>query len=77
MNFKEKVSTMLDEQYRMNQKIMEWSNKAMYNGNLKAHEDVKYRLMTDIYQNNPEEILNNPLLLIDTAGALMYEGIDE
>ena len=33
--------------------------------------------MTDIYPGNTEEILNNPLLLIDTAGALMFEGIDE
>lgn len=49
----------------------------MYKGNLKAHEDVKYRLMSDLYKNNSDELLNNPLLLIDTAGALMYEGIDE
>lgn len=78
MNFKgTKITTMLDEQYRMNEKIMRWSNQAMYHGNLKAHEDVKDRLMIDLYKQNTEEIMSNPLLLIDTAGSLMYEGIDE
>ncbi|CDW76925.1 dna-binding protein smubp-2 [Stylonychia lemnae] len=71
MKFKNKNQTMLNEQYRMNEKIMSWSNQAMYDGNLKAHIDVKDRLMVDLYQNNTEEIINNPLLFIDTAGALI------
>lgn len=49
----------------------------MYDGNLKAHNDVKHRLMSDLYKDSTDELVNNPLLLIDTAGALMYEGIDE
>lgn len=49
----------------------------MYEGHLIAHETVKDRLMVDIYKTSSDEILNNPLLLIDTAGALMYEGVDE
>ena len=49
----------------------------MYNGNLKAHVDVKDRLMCDLYKGSTDELMNNPLLLIDTAGALMYEGVDE
>ncbi len=43
----------------------------MYEGNLKADEDVKQRLMIDIYKDHTDELLNNPLLLIDTVGALM------
>jgi hypothetical protein len=32
--------------------------------------------MNDIYPST-DELLNKPLLLIETAGALMHEGIDE
>jgi superfamily I DNA and/or RNA helicase len=37
MNMPGVVSTMLDEQYRMNSLIMKWSSNAMYQGGLKAH----------------------------------------
>ncbi len=48
MKFETKVSTMLDEQYRMNSLIMNWSSSAMYNGDLKAHESVSHRTMSDL-----------------------------
>lgn len=77
MGFKYKVQTMLDEQYRMNEAIMKWSSDAMYEGNLKAHEDVKNHTMGDLYQGSEDDLLNSPLVVIDTAGALMFEQIDE
>lgn len=46
--FKEKESTMLNEQYRMNSKIMEWSSQAMYEGELTASSNVSSRLMKDL-----------------------------
>ena len=61
----------------MNELIMKWSNEAMYEGELKANEGVKDRLMIDLYSNSSDEILKSPLLLIDTAGSLMHEGVDE
>ena len=33
--------------------------------------------MNDLYKDSTDELLLHPLLLIDTAGALMYEQIDE
>ena len=48
MNMPGTVSTMLNEQYRMNQLIMNWSSSAMYQGELKAHPSVSDRIMTDL-----------------------------
>jgi superfamily I DNA and/or RNA helicase len=61
----------------MNSLIMNWSSNAMYDGELKAHSSVSSRTMTDIVKSSTEDLLNTPLMLLDTAGALMYEGIDE
>lgn len=33
--------------------------------------------MNDMYKTNADDILNHPLLIIDTAGALMHEAVDE
>ena len=79
MVFDNKVSTMLDVQYRMNTLIMNWSSDAMYKGELKAHPSVRDRVMGELVAESPgsDEVLSGPLMLIDTAGSLMYEGIDE
>jgi superfamily I DNA and/or RNA helicase len=71
------VSTMLDEQYRMNSLIMNWSSNAMYKGGLKAHASVSNRTMSDLYTHSQDELLHTPLMLVDTAGALMHESVDE
>lgn len=78
----EKTSTMLVEQYRMNENIMQWSSDAMYEGKLIANEGVKDRLIDDIMnkeliQSTESELLSQPLLIIDTAGSLMHEGLSE
>ena len=51
----------------------------MYANRLVAHDTVRDRVIDDIL---PEDSvvsaeLASPLILIDTAGALMYEDIDE
>jgi hypothetical protein len=57
---------------------MNWSSGAMYEGELKAHSSVRSRTMNDLVSGRlGEDVLSNPLMFIDTAGALMYEGIDE
>ena len=42
------VVRMLKIQYRMNAKIMEWSSKALYDGELTAHSSVASHLLKDI-----------------------------
>ena len=71
---------MLVEQYRMNELIMNWSSQSMYQGRLVAHDSVSQRTILDLVnaenQENLESEITSPLLFIDTAGALMFEGID-
>jgi len=43
----EHATTLLVEQYRMNEIIMRWSSDALYQGKLKAHPSVAFRLLTD------------------------------
>lgn len=56
--------TMLEEQYRMNERIMDFSSQEFYEGRLKAHASVAGRTLF------PGD---EPLLFIDTAGC----GFDE
>ncbi|BDD04626.1 AAA domain-containing protein [Aureibacter tunicatorum] len=59
------VDKMLDTQYRMNEKIMNFSNRAFYNGNLKAHDSVAHHTLGEV-----EEVLE----FVDTAGCGFGEG---
>jgi len=75
---------MLVEQYRMNENIMRWSSQAMYQNRLVAHPDVKDRAVVDLLHEDQveaamagSEITANPLLIIDTAGALMHESVPD
>lgn len=49
----------------------------MYEGGLKAHESVSKRIMSDLYPSANGEYMETPLMLVDTAGALMHESVDE
>lgn len=73
-SFKVHTNTMLVEQYRMNEAIMDWSSKAMYKGKLQAHDSVKDRSLNDLLKL--DEPQDSPLLLVDTAGSLMHESVD-
>lgn len=59
--------TLLDTQYRMNEKIMAHSSKEFYGNRLIAHESVKNQVLN---QEIP------PLLYIDTAGCSFDEKIE-
>jgi superfamily I DNA and/or RNA helicase len=61
----ENVSVMLNTQYRMNEKIMNFSNAEFYNGELKADASVKDTLLS--FDEN-EHLLHSALDFIDTAG---------
>ena len=64
---------MLVEQYRMNSAIMQWSSQFMYDGRLVAHESVANHSVSDLVKDSDME----PLMLIDTAGCLMHESVED
>jgi hypothetical protein len=61
----------------MNSLIMKWSSDAMYEGGLKAHSSVSSRTMSDLYKHSHDDLMHSPLMLVDTAGALMHESVDD
>ena len=64
---KQKVDVMLNEQYRMNEKIMGFSSEHFYNNELIANEQVKH------WQLFPSDL---PLEFVDTAGCAYMEQVD-
>lgn len=66
----ENVSSLLTRQYRMHQRIMEFSNGYFYNNELEADVSVKESLLSN---NEDLELLSKPIELVDTAG----RGFDE
>ncbi len=62
-----KVDVMLQVQYRMHEKIMNFSGSVFYNGKLKAHDSVRQALLF------PED---KPVQFIDTAGCGFTEQSD-
>jgi ATP-dependent RNA/DNA helicase IGHMBP2 len=82
----ERISRMLQIQYRMNHVISDWASQAMYNGKLLTHESVRdrtLRQLTSVQQHvfakgadrnvDEEETMDTILVLIDTAGCDMHE----
>nr|MBP6533128.1 IGHMBP2 family helicase [Bacteroidia bacterium] len=61
----ENVSIMLNTQYRMNEKIMNFSNHQFYQNGLKADASVKDTVLS--FDEN-EYLLHSPFDFIDTAG---------
>lgn len=61
----EHVSSLLTRQYRMHQRIMEFSNAYFYNNELEADATVKDSLLSS---NEDSDMLFKPVELIDTAG---------
>ena len=70
------VKVMLREQYRMNEKIMEWSNSKFYGNKLKANEKVKNWKLEEINSTEDEEI-GNVLIFYDTCGFDLWESETE
>ncbi len=61
----QKADTMLKVQYRMNEKIMQFSNQIFYKNELEAFEKVKNHLLS----SDPDDpYLGKPVEFIDTAG---------
>jgi predicted DNA helicase len=72
------LSSMLQIQYRMNEKIMEFPDREFYGGKLRAAEIVRNHTLSDFNLRKPEkfkEILNpeEPLAFLDTSTINAYE----
>ena len=66
------LSSMLRVQYRMNEKIMAFSNEEFYSGKLEAHESVRGINLSDLGVKEPnrfKEVLDpkEPLVFVDTS----------
>jgi superfamily I DNA and/or RNA helicase len=59
------ISVMLETQYRMNRKIMQFSNEQFYKGELQADVSVDDSVLS---RDENEYMLNTPFEMIDTAG---------
>ncbi len=74
------LSKMLQVQYRMNEKIMQFSNKMFYDGKLIADESVKNRTLSDLNLKEPTKFIeilkkDEPLVFVDTKGVEAKESL--
>jgi len=69
----EKISKMLVIQYRMNDRIMEWSSDLLYESKLVSDPNVSSHLLSHISGVQNNENTDIPLLFIDTFGCSMNE----
>lgn len=76
-----KISRMLSVQYRMHRDISDWASREMYHNQLKPAKCVEGHLLQHldhvVWNEEEEEVVgsNKALLLIDTAGCDMEEGL--
>lgn len=74
-----KVAKLLNVQYRMNEKIMKFSSEELYDSKLIADDTVKNHKVIDLVSNKEEDSLNileENLVIVDTAGFQFYENVD-
>lgn len=69
----ENTSVMLNIQYRMNEKIMQFSNSKFYQNNLHAHSTVASHVLNE---SSDDALLNTPVTFIDTAGCSYEEKLN-
>lgn len=63
------IKRLLDTQYRMHEKIMQFPSQELYNGKLIAAEAVKGRLLKDLeYEVQDSEDTREPIVFYDTQG---------
>uniref|UniRef100_A0A0N5CAM1 AAA domain-containing protein n=1 Tax=Strongyloides papillosus TaxID=174720 RepID=A0A0N5CAM1_STREA len=66
---------MLDTQYRMNKKIMEWSSKTFYGNAMIADKSVENITLSDISSIKNDEKFNSPLLVFDSKNCSNFREI--
>jgi DNA polymerase alpha-associated DNA helicase A len=74
----EKVKRLLNVQYRMHQKIMEFSSRELYDNKLVADESVAAHVLADLTDVTSSEDTDVPVVTIDTSDTgLGHEITDE
>ncbi|KAK9255956.1 P-loop containing nucleoside triphosphate hydrolase protein [Lipomyces tetrasporus] len=73
----EKIKTLLNVQYRMNDSIMEYPSLSMYDGKLNAHDSVKDHTLADLGYVARSEVSETKVLWIDTQGDEFPESIGD
>ena len=73
----EEITRMLTVQYRMHERIMEWSSGELYDGRLEAHNSVRHHLLAHLPHCAATPESEACVLLIDTAGCDLEEELDE
>ena len=68
--------TLLERQYRMNEKIMGFSSKMFYQGLLVADDSVKNQTLAGLKGVKKSPLTREPLLFIDTAGKGFEEKLE-
>ncbi|KIH50435.1 hypothetical protein ANCDUO_19486 [Ancylostoma duodenale] len=63
---KANINQLLTVQYRMNEKIMQWSSQQFYESRLVASEEVSNITLSDISMVESSSAINNPLIMINT-----------
>ncbi|MBI4369279.1 MAG: AAA family ATPase [Elusimicrobia bacterium] len=69
--------TLLRIQYRMNEKIMEFSSRQFYDNKLIADDSVRGHLLAHLPEILPTDLTHRAVLFIDTAGAGWDESWNE
>ena len=68
--------TLLNIQYRMNEKIMDFSSREFYSGKLVADESVKNHILADLPHVRRTALAKEPFLFLDTAGRGFQESFE-
>lgn len=68
---------LLDTQYRMNQQIMEFPSKVLYEGKLKAYEEIKNINLTDLPKVQADDDTELACIWMDTQGGEYQEQTNE
>lgn len=75
--FSERQKTLLRVQYRMNEKIMNFSSRQFYQGKLIADPSVRNHCLADLPHINRSPVTGEPFIFIDTAGRGFEEIVEE
>lgn len=66
----------LEVQYRMNEKIMDFSSQEFYDKALIADPGVRHHVLADLHHVKKEEPTESPIIFLDTAGLGFEEAMD-